>query len=82
MDEKCAFLQVTKDCHAEDAHWAAEVFDVKRSSECSQELACPSGIVAEDEDIIDINGNVDHQGWGNERVAGAVAFELMEAIVC
>ena len=81
MEEEGAFRCVPNDCHAKDAHRASEVFDVKCSSERDQELARPRGIAAEDEDIIDVDGDVDHQGGSNERLTGVVALELVKAIV-
>ena len=65
------------DSHAEDSHRAAEIFDVKCCCEGSLELTGPFRIAAENQNIVNVDGNVDHQGGGDQRIAGVVTLELM-----
>ena len=77
MQQESLFLPVMDNCHAKDADRAAKVFDVECCSKCGLELASPFKVTAEYQHIIHVDNDVDHEGWGNQRIAGAVALELV-----
>ncbi len=70
-------LPVMNNSHPKHTHWAAQIFNIKGCSKGSLELAGPLRVTAKDQHIVHIDGNIDHEGWGDERIAGAVTFELV-----
>ena len=70
-------LLVMHDGHAQHADRAAKVLDVESGSECRLELLGPLRVTAENQHVIHIDGNVDHESGSDKRIASAVTFQLM-----
>jgi hypothetical protein len=77
VQQKSLLFPVMNNCHSKHSPWAAKVFDIKGCCKGSLELASPLWVTVEDQHIVQIDGNIDHEGWGDERIAGAVTFELV-----
>ena len=65
MKQESLLCVVMDHCHAQDPNGAAKILDVEGGCEGHLELPRPLRIAAKNQQVINVDGNVDHQRRGD-----------------